>query len=159
MLPVVHVSVQVVGLDIRKKHAIENPNYTPLMLDMTNQDDILKCFKEINSKHGPIHVLVNNAGVLENTTLANGDLKKLRKTVYVNILGMAICTREAIASMQSNNIGGHVVQICSILGHFIPKSKFNIYTATKHSVRAMAETTRLELKDENSNIKICVRTV
>lgn len=125
---------------------------------MSKEDEIRCAFKNSLDQHGPVNVLINNAGVLENTNLSCGDIMKWQKTVDINIMGLTVATKEAIKQMNDNKIDGHIVQFASILGHFIPKVPFNIYTASKHAVVALAESLRLELADANSKIKICVRS-
>lgn len=150
------VCFKVVGIDIRKEHQVKDSNYVPMMADMSKEADIQKCFKEIKDKHGPVHVLVNNAGVLENTTLFKGDIAKWKKTLDINIMGLCTCLKEGIAQMTQNKIDGHIINVASVLGHFISRSPFNIYTASKHGVSALTESLRLELADDGSDIKICV---
>lgn len=128
-----------------------------MKVDMGKEENIVCAFEQSLDQHGPVHVLVNNAGVLENTSLSNGDIMKWQKTVDINIMGLTLATKEAIKQMTDCNIDGHIVQFASILGHFIPKTPFNIYTASKHAVVALSESLRLELADANSKIKICVR--
>lgn len=126
---------------------------------MSCGSDIIKTFNEVKKCFGPVYVLVNNAGILANTSLMCGDTDKLWQTCQVNIMGLCTATREGITQMKEHQISGHIVQFASILGHFIPKIPFNMYTATKHAVRALSETLRLELATEGSDIKVCVRIV
>lgn len=144
------------GIDIRKEHKVTDSNYIPMQADMSKESDILSCFKKIKDKHGPMHVLVNNAGVLANTTLFKGDVDKWKKTLDINILGLCTCLKEGIAQMTQNKIDGHIINTASVLGHFVSRSSFNIYTASKHGVTALTESLRLELADDGSDIKICV---
>lgn len=128
-----------------------------MKVDMSSEKEIVCSFKKSLDQYGPVHVLVNNAGVLENTNLNCGDLMKWQKTVDINIMGLAIASREGIKQMTECKIDGHIIQFASILGHFIPKTPFNIYTASKHAVVAMAETLRQELSKAGSKINICVK--
>ncbi|XP_060517648.1 uncharacterized protein LOC132696686 isoform X2 [Cylas formicarius] len=73
------------------------------------------------------------------------------------MLGLCICTREALKLMKENNNGGHIININSITGHYIPllpEPVLNIYPATKFAVTALSETLRRELTFAQRKIKV-----
>lgn len=91
------------------------------------------------------------------TDFTDGNINDWKKIIDTNFLGLCICTREAVNSMQRNSIAGHVVHINSISGHFVPPvPQMNVYPATKYAVTALTETLRMELTDIGSKIKITV---
>jgi NADP+-dependent farnesol dehydrogenase len=124
-------------------------------VDMTKEDDILKGFKWVSEKLGPVHVLVNNAGIAQPTTLIDGETEKWKKTLDTNVLGLCIATREAIKVMKANKIDGHIIHINSVAGHKVPNFPgLNIYPASKHAVTALTETLRQEFNNLGLKIKI-----
>jgi len=123
--------------------------------DLTQQDQILTTFKQITTELGPIHILINNAGFSYNTSVINGEIDQWKPILDVNVLALAICTREAIASMKAHNLKGHVININSVGGHMVVDFPgLGVYMATKHAVRALTETVRLEINREKLPIKI-----
>lgn len=123
---------------------------------------MIKAFDWTEKNVGPIHILINNAGVLIPGTLVEGEIKHFKKTLDVNVLGVCICTKEAIKRMTANGIAGHIVNINSITGHYVPYVEgldLNIYPATKHAVTAIVESLRQELNSLGSNIKISVSII
>nr|AEE61504.1 unknown [Dendroctonus ponderosae] len=123
--------------------------------DLTKADEIVSLFKNIAEKLGAIHVLINNAGVRYATSLIDGDFEKWKEVMDTNVLAVAACAREAISSMKQNNIRGHVININSSTGHFIPQGPdFALYPASKHAVTALTETLRLEVNRHKLPIKI-----
>ncbi|KAJ3616892.1 hypothetical protein MTP99_009117 [Tenebrio molitor] len=122
---------------------------------MTKEDDILKGFKWVSEKLGPVHVLVNNAGIAQPTNLIDGETEKWKKTLDTNVLGLCIATREAIKVMKANKIDGHIIHINSVAGHKVPNFPgLNIYPASKHAVTALTETLRQEFNNLGLKIKI-----
>ncbi|KAF2894675.1 hypothetical protein ILUMI_11497 [Ignelater luminosus] len=122
--------------------------------DMTVEDDILNAFKWTKDNLGPIHILVNNASVLRNTTLMTGSTSDWKKVPDTNVLGLCIATREAVKDMRTNNVSGHIVHINSVLGHKVSaNANVNIYPASKFAVTALTETLRQELHSINLKIK------
>lgn len=123
--------------------------------DLGNQEEILTTFQKITVQLGAIHILINNAGMARITTILDGDIEKWKSTIDVNLLAASICIREAVSNMKSRNIKGHIININSLAGHIVPDMPLlNIYSSTKHALRALTETVRLEINKEKLPIKI-----
>lgn len=131
-----------------------------LKVDMTKEDEIIEAFRWVEDNLGPVHILVNNAGTTDFTTLIDGDSSKWRNMIELNLFSLCVATREAIRSMRDSGIDGHVIHINSIAGHYVPSIKeFSVYPATKHGVTALTETLRKELIDLGSKIKVTVSVI
>ncbi|KAF2895027.1 hypothetical protein ILUMI_11149 [Ignelater luminosus] len=123
--------------------------------DVSKPQDIIKAFDWIKNKLGPIHVLINNAGVYKATNLTDGDIDQWKETFNINVLALCTTTREAIKDMKANNVNGQIIHINSVAGHKCPEiPNLNVYTASKYAVTALAETLRQELVSMDSKIKI-----
>ncbi|KAJ8971420.1 hypothetical protein NQ317_018155 [Molorchus minor] len=142
--------------ELAKKLANKKGKLYPVKTDISKEEDILNAFKWIKENLGPVHILVNNAGILKmGSTLTDGDTETWRNVFDVNVLGLCIATREAVRDMKANNVDGHVIHINSIVGHQVhPMPGVNVYSASKYAVTALAETLRLELNSQKSRIKI-----
>ncbi|XP_044763507.1 farnesol dehydrogenase-like [Coccinella septempunctata] len=130
-----------------------------LKCDITKEEDILKSFKWITENVGPVHILVNNAGLIKPTSLTEGATQDWRKVFDVNVMALCICTREALKIMRKNKIDGHIIHINNIGGHVIPcipkdESLMNVYPASKFAVTALTESLRQELKILKSKTKV-----
>ncbi|KAL3282661.1 hypothetical protein HHI36_005836 [Cryptolaemus montrouzieri] len=141
--------------ELSKKLSGRKGKLHSLKVDIGNTDEILAAFNTIEKKYGPVNILVNNAGIIQNTTLIDGDIEKWRKVIDINIMGLCVATREAISSMKKHGINGHIVHINSDLGHIIPPIPgLNVYPATKYAVTALTEVLRGELVRAGSKIKV-----
>ncbi|XP_033112174.1 dehydrogenase/reductase SDR family member 11-like [Anneissia japonica] len=139
----------------------------PVKCDLSKETDILAMFSEIKEKFGGVDVCVNNAGLSFECPLMSGKTEHWRYMLEVNVLALAVCTREAISQMMERGVNdGHVFHINSMDGHRIagPGSTMGFYGGTKHMVTAMTEGLRQELRSKNLNIRItsispgCVET-
>lgn len=129
----------------------------PQEADVGKEEDILKVFEWTKVNLGPIHVLVNNAGIGRSKTLLDVTTDDLKTILNTNVLGLTVATREAVNDMVKNDIAGHVIHINSVSGHYVPRiPKNNIYPATKHAVSALTETLRQDLNAIGSKIKVTV---
>lgn len=126
-------------------------------MDITQESEIIAAFKKIASEVGPIHILINNAGIAFENTLIGGDSSQWKKVFDVNVIGLCLTTKEAIESMKTNQIKGHIFHINSRAGHVpINVPGLNVYPASKYAVTALAETLRQEIRRDNLKIKITV---
>ncbi|XP_063911350.1 farnesol dehydrogenase-like [Zophobas morio] len=123
--------------------------------DISKEEDILKAFKWVTENLGPVHILINNAGIVQQTNLVEGDAEKWKKIIDTNVIGLSIATREAVKIMKQNKIDGHIIHINSTLAHRISYQPFaNVYPASKYAVTALTETLRQELNHFGLKIKI-----
>ncbi|MHB8342191.1 MAG: SDR family oxidoreductase [Mycobacteriales bacterium] len=92
---------------------------------------------------GLLRVLVNNAGVMRPSTIANTSVADYLAVIEVNQLGTFLGIRSAIAPMRAAG-GGSIVNVSSIDG-IGSKNGLISYTASKFAIRGMTKTAALEL--------------
>ncbi|XP_072041106.1 dehydrogenase/reductase SDR family member 11-like [Amphiura filiformis] len=102
------------------------------------------------------NVCVNNAGVNHATSIIDGKTEDWKHIFDVNVLGLSICTREAVKSMRERNVDdGHIIHINSLSGHrVVPASVIHVYSASKYAVTALTEGLRQELREIKSHIRV-----
>ncbi|CAH1100405.1 unnamed protein product [Psylliodes chrysocephalus] len=141
--------------DQAKKLLGQPGKFHPLECDLSVESNILACFDYIRKTIGPVHVLVNNAGCCNNTTLSEGDTSSWNQVFAVNVLGLCIATREAVKDMKNNSVEGHIIHVNSIAGHFsVNIDNLNVYPASKFAVTALSDTLRKELAKSKRKIKV-----
>ena len=118
-----------------------------LPLDVTDQASIDGFVAQVSKAFGRIDVLVNNAGLALGLTA----IEKARDEDWIgmwetNVLGLMRVTRACIPLLRKAK-HGHIVNLGSIAGFETYKGGAG-YTATKHAVRAISRTLRLELNGE-----------
>lgn len=82
--------------------------------DVAVEEDIVRMFREVDEKLGPITALVNNAGILQKQCkVIDLDGPRLQRILAVNAIGPMLCSREAIKRMarSSGGNGGAIVNI------------------------------------------------
>lgn len=138
------------------KLAGKKGNIHPIVADVGKEEDVLAAFKYIKEKLGPVHIVVNNAGIIVPGLLSQGKTDDWREVLNVNVIGLCTVTREAIQDMQTNNMNGHIILINSIAGHYVLNLPNSLYTASKQAVTALAEMYRREFVSLKLKIKITV---
>ena len=122
--------------------------------DMRREDDIVRCFAAARDRFGGVDVLVNNAGLGRSAPISSAATELWREMLEVNVLGLAIATREAIRDMERRGKAGHVVNVASMASHRVPGPESGMYSATKFAVRALTEGVRQELRARQSAIRV-----
>ncbi|GJQ80409.1 hypothetical protein Trydic_g12268 [Trypoxylus dichotomus] len=124
-------------------------------VDLTKEQDILDGINWTTDNVGPVSVLINNAGIVQSTSLYDGSTEMWRRVIDTNVIGVAIASREAIRIMNENSIDGYIININSVAGHvIIDIPNINVYSASKFALTSMTETLRFELARLKSNIRV-----
>ncbi len=110
--------------------------------DVSKAEDIKKLFAETTRTFGNVDILVNNAGVYEFRSLESLDEEHFRKIFDLNVLGLLLTTKEAVAHM--NGQGGSIINVSSIAAK-TPAVNSSVYSATKGAVDVISRALALEL--------------
>jgi NAD(P)-dependent dehydrogenase (short-subunit alcohol dehydrogenase family) len=87
-----------------------------VVLDVTIADKVDGALKEAEAKFGPIHALVNNAGVTATRAALDQDERAWDSVIDTNLKGVWLVAQAAARRMIANNVRGSIVNIASILG-------------------------------------------
>jgi NAD(P)-dependent dehydrogenase (short-subunit alcohol dehydrogenase family) len=115
-----------------------------LALDVTDKASFESFLDQVESRIGPLDVLVNNAGIMPVGPFVDESDAATGKLVEVNIMGVIIGCKLALKRFRARG-RGHIVQLASIAG----KGGFPggaTYCATKHAVVGLTEALRAELR-------------
>jgi 3-hydroxy acid dehydrogenase / malonic semialdehyde reductase len=116
----------------------------PIQLDVQKNNEVERVFQELERKKIDINILVNNAGLALSTDLMQeGKIYNWDVMIDTNLKGLLYVTRAFLAPMVKKN-QGHIINIGSVAAHGCYVSG-NIYSATKHAVRAISQSLRLDL--------------
>ncbi|XP_047107577.1 dehydrogenase/reductase SDR family member 11-like [Schistocerca piceifrons] len=124
--------------------------------DVSDEASILAAFKWVKDNLGGVDILVNNAGVFPNSSLTEGKTADWKRILDVNVLGLSICTREAVQDMLSRGVDdGFIIHINSVAGHTPPiLGTMALYYASKHAVKVLLEGLRKDLAAKGSKIRV-----
>jgi NAD(P)-dependent dehydrogenase (short-subunit alcohol dehydrogenase family) len=137
---------------IEKMEDLRELGAIPLKMDITVEEDIIAAISQIESGHGGIDVLVNNAGFGMYGSMEESSIDDARYQFEVNLFGMARLTQLVLPSMRHKGFGT-IINISSMGGKiYSPLGSW--YHATKHAVEGWSDCLRLELKPFGVNVVI-----
>lgn len=114
--------------------------------DVSNPDDAAQLIDAAVDAYGCVDVLVNNAGIHVDRTVADTTEAEWDQILGVNLKGVFLCSKAAIPQMRRQG-GGNIICISSISG-LIGQLNQAAYNASKHGiiglVRCMAYDHALE---------------
>lgn len=131
-----------------------------LALDVTNGAQVDEVIKKIGEKEQYIDVLYNNAGIGNNTSIANGGtFEAYRKIMAINIDGIWRVLQAAVpyigrpnhSKKYPNRREGQLIFTSSSAGK-IGVPNMAAYSASKHAIVGLAEAIQLEYKMLDHNI-------
>jgi 3-oxoacyl-[acyl-carrier protein] reductase len=111
--------------------------------DVSNEDDVLRMFKEIESQLGPVAILVNNAGTTNDRLILQMKLDDFQGLLHANLTSAFLCTRAALRAMLRAR-GGRIVNVTSISGIMGQVGQAN-YAASKAGLIALTKSTAREV--------------
>jgi NAD(P)-dependent dehydrogenase (short-subunit alcohol dehydrogenase family) len=116
-----------------------------LALDVGDESSFTSFLDAAEERHGPLAVMVNNAGVDWMGSFHEEPNEVSRREIAVNLMGTIIGSRLALQRMLPR-ASGHLVNIASGVGR-VPLPGSAVYSATKHGVVGLTESLRLEYRD------------
>jgi len=130
---------------IEKMEDLKSLGVTPLVLDITKEEQCREVVNRILEKEGQIDVLVNNAGYGLYGSVEDTPLSDARYQFEVNIFGLAAITQLVIPGMRERK-SGRIVNISSMGGKI--HTLFGAwYHATKYALEGWSDCLRIELKE------------
>ncbi len=119
-------------------------------LDVADRDSFASFVAAAEKAHGPLHVLVNNAGLMPNGGFLELADAADRLQIDVNLGGVLNGMKLVLPGMVERGFG-HVVNVASLAGKF-PVKGLAVYNATKFAVVGLTAATRLEFADSGVSL-------
>jgi NADP-dependent 3-hydroxy acid dehydrogenase YdfG len=115
-----------------------------LQLDVTDEQSMRAAVQTIEREHGAVGVLVNNAGYSQGGPIEQVPLQAVRRQFETNVFGLIALTQLVLPAMRSQH-WGKIVNVGSMGGRLtLPGG--GLYHATKHSLEAISDALRFEVR-------------
>src|SRR5947209_6151787 len=111
--------------------------------DVTDESAMNTAVKQVVAEHGPVDILIANAGTGESTPFLKADAAQFRRMFDLNVMGVVHATRAVLGDMVKRGFGRIVVNssVAGLKGY----AYVTAYCTAKHAavgfVRALAQET------------------
>ena len=127
--------------------------------DVSDENDVIRLFHEIDEKLGTLTHLVNNVGVLfPQSRVENLSALRINTILTTNVTSYFLCCSEAIKRMstQHGGKGGAIVNVSSAASRLGSPHEYIDYAASKGAIDTLTTGLSLEVASENIRVN-CVR--
>jgi NAD(P)-dependent dehydrogenase (short-subunit alcohol dehydrogenase family) len=111
-------------------------------LDVTDAEGYRTFLDKVEAEHGPLDILINNAGIMPVGHLHEESEELARRMFEINVFGVITGTKRALESMLPRRTG-HIVNVASMAG-VVYAAGATTYVASKHAALGFTESARLE---------------
>lgn len=123
-------------LDSERAHAV--------ILDVTDFARIDAVVAQVQALHGPIDVLMNNAGYGHEGIFEESPLEEMRRQFEVNVFGAVAITKAFVPYFRERR-AGHIINITS-MGGTITMPGIAYYCSSKFALEGISDTLSQELR-------------
>ena len=120
--------------------------------DVTDEDAIANLFAQAVDRFGTVDILINNAGIAENTPVAEASLDHWNKVIATNLTSAFLCSKHAWPIFEK---GGHgrIVNVGSISAK-VPRENCPSYTASKFGLQGLTHALAVDGRDKQIAVSI-----
>ncbi|MCC7073375.1 MAG: 3-oxoacyl-[acyl-carrier-protein] reductase [Deltaproteobacteria bacterium] len=121
-----------------------------LKFDVASQEQVDAAFDEVKTKHGGLHILVNNAGISKDGLLLRFKQDDWLQTLGTNLTGSFHCAR-AGAKLMTKQRWGRIINISSVVGESGNAGQV-AYAAAKAGLLGLTKTLAQELASRSITV-------
>jgi NAD(P)-dependent dehydrogenase (short-subunit alcohol dehydrogenase family) len=138
--------------ELAETAARENLPIAISVMDVDSDDSVSSAIAAIQREHGPIDVLVNNAGIERAGSVEEAPFADFRACMETNYFGMLRCIQALVPSMRQRR-SGCIINVTSVAGR-LASGPLIPYMASKWAGEALSEGLAGEVKSFNIRVAI-----
>ena len=131
------------------KHSVK---ITTRIVDVADERAVEQGAAEVISEHGPITLLLNNAGVAVGGKFDQTSPENFRWLIEINLFGVVSLTRAFLPALKAAP-KAQIVNLSSLFGIIAPPGQ-TAYCASKFAVRGFSESLRHELEGTSVGVSV-----
>jgi NAD(P)-dependent dehydrogenase (short-subunit alcohol dehydrogenase family) len=129
---------------------LERAGCRTLQLDVLDEDSARRAVAAVQSEHGAVGSLVNNAGYAVSGAIETVPLDDVRAEFETNLFGYIRMAQLVLPGMRSRG-AGRVVNISSLAGR-VTMPGAGAYAASKYAIEAVSDALRFEVRGFGVNV-------
>jgi NAD(P)-dependent dehydrogenase (short-subunit alcohol dehydrogenase family) len=117
---------------------------TVTVMDVDDDESVRSRMVALQEQHGPLDVLVNNAGIERFGSIEESSIDDFRATMETNYFGVLRCIKGVVPQMRERR-SGTIINVSSVAGTFSHPPATS-YCASKWALEALSEALACEMK-------------
>jgi NAD(P)-dependent dehydrogenase (short-subunit alcohol dehydrogenase family) len=148
------VDIREEWLEETKAMAAERADRLSLhVADITDRQRVCSLPDEISARHGAIHLLVNNAGIIQPfVPFSELEFAQIQRVININVYGPMLMIRSFLPFL-ADAPQGYIANVSS-MGGFLPVPGQTLYGASKAAIKLLTEGLRAELSNTNIGVSV-----
>lgn len=122
---------------------LASEGFRPVALDVTDAASMVTAVEEIESRHGRVDVLINNAGYALNGPVEELTMDDVRRQFETNVFGLIRMAQLVLPAMRDRG-HGRIINLGSV-GGTLTAPGAGAYHASKYAVEAISDALRMEV--------------
>ncbi|OZM74360.1 dehydrogenase [Amycolatopsis antarctica] len=122
--------------------AIRSPGIEPVILDITEPEQVAALVARVAEDERTLHALVNNAGIQVNAPVETMPMAQWRRVFEVNLFGHIAVTQALLPALLRGK--GRVINISSVGGK-VAMATYGAYAGAKFALEAVSDSLRREV--------------
>ncbi len=118
--------------------------------DVASEGEVRKLERDVTAAFGPVHILINNAGINIRKPLADFTLEEWHRVLDTNLTSVFLMCRAFIPHMKGAQYG-RILNLASIMAH-VSLTGRSAYSASKAALLGVTRALALELADESITV-------
>lgn len=136
-----------------------NSNCVAIQADISDEEQVIALFNQIDIQLGAISVLVNNAGILKKQApITELNAERINDILANNVTSAFLCCREAVKRMSTKRggVGGSIVNVSSAASRLGAPGEYIDYAASKGALDSLTIGLSKEVAGQGIRVN-CVR--
>lgn len=132
------------------KKEVGEAKIEPTVCNVSEPDSVRDAFQAIFQKHKKLHILVSNAGVLDDALIGMVTSKQIERTFSINTFSVIYCAQYA-SRLIARSGGGSIINVSSIIGTNGNVGQV-VYGGSKAAVIGITKSLAKELAPQNIRV-------
>lgn len=133
VIAIARKSNEEMAAEIDEAEAIAPGSFHFAPFDLSNVEGFSEFVQMLRREFGPVHGLVNNAGISFDGVLAMMPISQIEQLIRMNTLSPIVFTKFVVRTMMADGGGGRIVNLSSVIAS-TGYSGLSVYGATKSSL-------------------------
>ncbi|MBD3279637.1 MAG: SDR family NAD(P)-dependent oxidoreductase [Candidatus Pacebacteria bacterium] len=118
--------------------------------DVTDYQQVETAVQQVNEHFGQIDVLINNAGIWHQGSVADHSPAKIEQLFKVNAIGPIYLAKAALPILKQQP-QAQILNVISTAG-LGPRAEWGVYAASKAALKGFSDSLKLELQDSKIRV-------